>query len=81
IVLCPDGSGAYRIGEVSGGYIYAPDEILPHRRPVVWFNTRIERSAMSDALRKSAGSIGTVSEVTRYRDELEQLIGGVVSIQ
>ena len=32
---------------------------------------------MSDALRHSAGSIGTVSNVTKYAAELEDLIGGV----
>ena len=36
IVLCPDGTGHYRVGEVIGDYYYAPGEILPHRRPVSW---------------------------------------------
>jgi restriction system protein len=31
---------------------------------------------MSDALRNSAGSIGTVSDISRHRDEIERLIGG-----
>jgi len=31
---------------------------------------------MSDALRNSAGSIGTVSDVSGYREEIEKLIGG-----
>jgi len=34
IVLCPDGSGIYRIGEISGDYQYVPGGILPHRRSV-----------------------------------------------
>jgi restriction system protein len=33
---------------------------------------------MSDALRKSSGSIGTVSTISQYRDEIERLIGGCV---
>ena len=36
---------------------------------------------MSESLRHSAGSIGTVSNVSKYRDELEQLIKGEVKIQ
>jgi predicted Mrr-cat superfamily restriction endonuclease len=36
IVLCPDGSGQYRVGEVSGDYCYEPGKILFHRRPVHW---------------------------------------------
>jgi restriction system protein len=35
---------------------------------------------MSEALRNSAGSIGTVSDISRYADELESFIGGKVSL-
>jgi restriction system protein len=77
IVLCPDGSGQYRVGEVSGDYSYEPDKILPHRRPVQWLSVSIDRDAMSEALKNSAGSIGTVSDVSHYREEIEKLIGGV----
>lgn len=76
LVLCPDGTGRYRVGEVSGNYYYAPGKTLPHRRPVVWLEGGIDRDAMSDALRHSTGSIGTVSNVSQYRDELEGLLGG-----
>jgi len=77
VVLCPDGTGKYRVGEVSGDYSYALGKILPHRRPVTWLNVVIDRSAMSEALRNSTGSIGTVGNVTLHREELEKLIGGV----
>lgn len=76
IVLCPDGSGYYHIGEVAGDYYHAPGQILQHRRPVHWFEKTIARSDMSEALRNSAGSIGTVSDVTKYSEELERLVGG-----
>ena len=76
IVLCPDGEGAYRIGEVAGDYQYAQGQILPHRRSVQWMDLYIERAAMSDALRHSAGSIGTVSELSKHREEIEKLIVG-----
>jgi len=77
IVLCPDGSGRYRVGEVRGDYTYEPGKILFHRRPVHWLNVSIDRAAMSEALQHSTGSIGTVSDVSRYREEIEKLIGGV----
>lgn len=77
LVLCPDGSGSYRVGEVSGDYFYKPGGILPHRRPVVWLPTAIARENMSDALRKSTGAIGTVSNVSVYGEEIEKLLGGV----
>jgi len=77
IVLCPDGSGQYRVGEVSGDYTYEPGKILFHRRLVHWLNVSINRAKMSEALQHSTGSIGTVSDVSRYREEIERLIGGV----
>jgi restriction system protein len=77
VVLCPDGTGKYRVGEVSGGYYYEPGKILMHRRPVTWLNVMVERTAMSEALQNSTGSIGTVSNITQHRDELERLLGGV----
>ena len=74
-VLCPDGSGSYRVGEVLGDYYYGVGQILSHRRKVRWLETPIARSAMSEALRNSTGSIGTVSDITRYYNEIERLIG------
>ena len=74
IVLCPDGTGTYRVGEVIGDYQYAPGQILPHRRPVQWLSQSIDRASMSEALQNSTGSIGTVSDVSRYREEIEKLI-------
>ena len=79
IVLCPDGSGAYRVGEVNGGYSYEPGKVLFHRRPVNWLSVAIDRSAMSDGLRHSTGSIGTVSDISRHREEIESLIGGAAA--
>lgn len=77
MVLCPDGTGKYRVGEVSGGYYYEPGKILFHRRPVIWLNVTIDRAAMSEALRNSTGSIGTASNITKHAGEIEKLLGGV----
>jgi restriction system protein len=78
VVLCPDGTGHYRVGEVSGDYRYESGHVLPHRRPVTWLSISIERAAMSEALRHSTGSIGTVSNISQHRDEIEKLLGGAV---
>jgi restriction system protein len=77
IVLCPGATGQYRIGEVSGDYFYESGATLPHRRPVQWLNISIDRSALSEALRNATGSIGTVSTISRYSDEIEKFIGDV----
>lgn len=76
LVFCPDGSGSYRAGEVAGEYYYIADGDLPHRRPVRWLTQTIGRADMSQALRNSTGSSGTVSEISKYSDELDKLIGG-----
>ena len=76
-VLSPDGAGNYRIGEVMGDYYYAAGQILFHRRRVNWFEKLIERSDMSEALRNSTGSIGTVSNISSYHEEIESLLGKV----
>jgi restriction system protein len=77
IVLCPDGTGRYRIAEVSSDYVYAPGKVLPHRRNVRWLDQSIDRSQMSEPLQRSTGSIGTVSDVTRHAEEIERLIGRI----
>jgi restriction system protein len=79
IVLCPDGTGSYRVGEVTGDYRYEPGEILFHRRPVTWLPVTIDRVAMSEGLRNSTGSIGTVSNISAHTAELEKLIGGATA--
>ncbi len=76
VVLCPNGDSRYLVGEVTGPYQYAPGDILPHRRPVHWFEKVIDRSALSEALKRSTGSIGTVGDIRAHRDELEQLLAG-----
>jgi restriction system protein len=76
ILLCPNGSGGYFVGEVLNNYSYKAGNILPHRRSVNWYDSIIDRSTMSDALRNSTGSIGTVSDITKYADEIEVLIAG-----
>lgn len=74
IVLCPDGTGSYRVGEVTGDYAYDADGVLPHRRTVRWMTQTVARTAMSEDLRNSSGSIGTVSDISAYRGELEKLL-------
>ena len=77
IVLCPDGTGSYRVGEVLGDYYYAPGQVLPHRRKVHWLDMIIPRPTMSEALQNSTGSIGTVSNISNYHAEIDQLISKV----
>ena len=79
LILSPNGTGTYRVAEIVGDYQYAPGEPLPHRRPVRWLNERIDRSEMSESLRYSTGSIGTISNISNYGDEIERLLGRAIA--
>jgi restriction system protein len=76
VVLTPKGDGSYAVGEISSDYIYAPGKDLPHRRLVNWYTGTISRSDMSVELKNSSGSIGTVSNISRYASELDALLLG-----
>jgi restriction system protein len=75
IVICRDASGLYHSAEVCGPYFYVPDGILMHRRPVKWLPGTFQKEQMSEAMQNSMGSIGTVSNVTKYAAELSVLVG------
>jgi restriction system protein len=77
IILCPDGQGEYFVGEIASDYYYKENEILPHRRNINWFKDKINRLAMTEELRNSTGSIGTVSNITKYSQEIETFIQGI----
>ena len=76
IVLCPDGSGSYYIGEITSDYYFNSNGILPHRRNVKWSSLKIDRINMSEELKNSTGSVATVSDITKYSKELEAFIHG-----
>lgn len=76
IVLAPNGEGGYCVAEITGDYYYAQGKELPHRRPVKWLDVVIQRRSMSQKLQNSTGSIGTCCNISKYADELEQLIAG-----
>ena len=76
VVLCPNGSGAYYVGEVTSDYQYRPERSLAHCRDVRWCEDLIAREEMSQELKNSAGSAGTVSNISKYADEIEGLRSG-----
>lgn len=79
IVLASNGNGGYHVGEITGNYYFEHGTDLPHRRSVTWSNVVIERRSMSKNLQNSTGSIGTCCNITKYAEELNQLIAGGVS--
>ena len=77
ILLCPDGQRNYKVGKISGDYFYdASIPSLLHRRSVEWLPVSISRDDMSQELKNSTGSIGTVSDISKYSSEIDKFIGG-----
>ncbi len=74
IVLCPNGKGSYLVGEVVGDYEYQEGATLPHQRAVRWFQHTVARQELSESLRNSTGSAGTVSNISKHAEEIESLI-------
>jgi len=72
VVLSPDGNRRYRFGVVTGDYRFAQATDLPHQREIDWSQTYVNRDQLSQPLRNSLGSIGTVCNVTKYAEELTQ---------
>lgn len=77
VIVAPMGDGNLRFGEVSGNYQYAKDQILFHRRQVNWSSLIVSKDHFSEQLRRSIGSIGTISEVTQHAEEISKLLSGV----
>ena len=77
IVLCPNGKGKYWIGEVISDYLYEADSFFPHQRKVAWFPALVAHVDMSLGLKRSAGSIKTDVNITKYAEEIEKFISGV----
>lgn len=73
-VICPNGTGVYYVGRITGGYYYVEGAILPHRRRVEWYAQTIQRNEMSVELQNSSGSIGTCCNISKYASELEALL-------
>ncbi len=76
IVISASGDGRYRFGEITSDYEYKPDEILFHRRSVRWLDTYFSPSDVSRSLLNAIRSIGTISDVTQYAEELQLMLKG-----
>jgi restriction system protein len=79
VILSPTGTGMYHVGQVTGPYYYVPGTSLSHRRPVTWRTELIARQDMSAELKGSTGSIGTVSNVSKFASEIGALLAGPVA--
>lgn len=76
IILTPRGDGHYLVGKIISDYYYVPSGELSHRGKVEWFEQTLPRELMSQELKNSSGSVGTVCNLTKYAEELKTLIDG-----
>lgn len=81
IILTPRGDGHYLVGKVISGYYYVPSGELSHRRKVEWFEQTLPTEQMSQELKNSSGSVGTVCNLTKYAEELKTLIDGKETVE
>lgn len=77
IVLCPNGLGGFIIGEIIDNYSYHYDMVLPHRRTVKWFPKTIEKEEMSEELQNTLKSPGTLINIERFSNEIENFINKI----
>ncbi len=76
VVISPLGEGKYIAGEVSSDYTYVPNTSIPHRRIVKWYSRQLDSTQFTEELKNSMGSIGTVTNLSKYSQELEALLQG-----
>lgn len=79
IVISPNGSGKYYVGEVTSNYSYDPTHPLKHQRRVNWFGELLDKDVMSSEIQNSLAAMRSIINLDKYRDELETLIKGEVT--
>jgi restriction system protein len=75
LIVSPNGQGQYQIGRITGDYYYQAGGPLPHRRPVDWVTGLIDKTALSDGLRRSLATQGTVTRLEEHASEIESFLG------
>jgi len=73
-VICPNKEGNYLACKVISEYYYVSGSDLYHRRKVEWFKDPILNSDMSKTLISSLTSQNTLIDISKYSQELENLI-------
>ena len=75
LIVSPNGQGQYQVGRITGDYYFESGAPLSHRRPVDWVSGLIDKSALSDGLRRSLATQGTVTRLEDHGPEIEALLG------
>lgn len=75
LIVSPNGQGQYQIGRITGDYYFQAGGPLPHRRTVDWVSGLIDKSVLSDGLRRSLATQGTVTRLDEHGQEIESLLG------
>jgi len=75
LIISPNGQGQYQVGRITGDYYFEEGSPLSHRRPVDWVSGLIDKGALSDGLRRSLATQGTVTRLEDHGPEIEALLG------
>ena len=75
LIVSPNGQGQYQVGRITGDYYHHAGQPLSHRRPVDWVTGLIDKNMLSDELRRSLATQGTVTRLEEHAAEIESLLG------
>lgn len=73
IVLCKDEADLFRIGKITGDYIYVKGGEIPHTRAVTWIRLSISRAEVGEKLYNAFGT-GPMGQIDKYAQNIESLI-------
>ena len=76
IILCQDEDKNYHPCRVVSNYFFSKEDGQYHRRKVEWFDKSIKISDMSSELIRSLTAQNTLIDISKYKDEIDELITG-----
>ena len=79
IVLCQDKDKDYHVCKIISNYYYndGSQGEEHHRRKVKWLGKKISKTEMTKDLQKSLTAQNTLIDISKYEDELQQLLNGI----
>ena len=75
VLMCQDKEKNYHFCKITSEYFYS-HEVPHHRRKIEWIDRKVSAEEFSSDLRKSINAQNTLTNLSKYRDELESLISG-----
>ena len=77
--MCQDKDKDYHVCKIISNYYYndGSQGEEHHRRKVKWLGKKISKTEMTKDLQKSLTAQNTLIDISKYEDELQQLLNGI----